>query len=217
MIFATLDSPSNGWAMVKLSPEQQAAFLQSDPKALKPASGAWGKQGCTHLDLKKINLTLARELATLAHERLLASLPQTKRSSSKAKTDSVPAKDRKSKAESATRKSAAATKKANASKQVKKAKTQSGEKNVDSRFALIFAQVDQLCLGFPDAVKTITWGEPHYRIKNKIFAGCGVEQDKPTLGCKLTKDHQAELLDRPESARPSMSVITAGSQSIFRS
>ncbi len=46
-IFATLDAPSKGWGMVKLWPDQQAEFIQSDPSVFKPAQGAWGQRGAT--------------------------------------------------------------------------------------------------------------------------------------------------------------------------
>jgi hypothetical protein len=33
--------------MVKLTPDQQALFLRTQAGAFKPASGAWGRRGCT--------------------------------------------------------------------------------------------------------------------------------------------------------------------------
>jgi hypothetical protein len=51
-IFATLDAPSKGWGMVKLWSDQQAEFLKSDPKAFKPAQGAWGLRGATYVHLR---------------------------------------------------------------------------------------------------------------------------------------------------------------------
>ena len=52
-IFATLSPPGEGWAMVKLTPEQQEAFAQSEPKVFAPFNGAWGRDGATKVDLKK--------------------------------------------------------------------------------------------------------------------------------------------------------------------
>ena len=49
-IFATL-GPKEDWGMVKLSPVQQASFIDAEPDAFKPASGAWGRQGCTIVSL----------------------------------------------------------------------------------------------------------------------------------------------------------------------
>ncbi|HKR27353.1 MAG TPA: MmcQ/YjbR family DNA-binding protein [Acidobacteriaceae bacterium] len=52
-IFATLGYPDEAWAMVKLFPDQQAAFIAADPKTFSPVKGAWGKQGCTSIRLDK--------------------------------------------------------------------------------------------------------------------------------------------------------------------
>ena len=52
-IFATLGYPDEAWAMVKLFPDQQAAFIAADPKAFSPVKGAWGRQGCTSILLAK--------------------------------------------------------------------------------------------------------------------------------------------------------------------
>ncbi len=59
-IFATLGYPEAGWGMLKLTPEQQRQFLQADPEMFVPAKGAWGKQGCTTVCLKRAkNATLS--------------------------------------------------------------------------------------------------------------------------------------------------------------
>lgn len=50
-IFASLNSPAEGWGMVKLAPTDQAAFLKSHPDIFTPAKGAWGAAGATHIKL----------------------------------------------------------------------------------------------------------------------------------------------------------------------
>lgn len=45
-IFATL-WPGGEMGMVKLSPEQQATFVRTEPVVFKPVAGTWGKRGCT--------------------------------------------------------------------------------------------------------------------------------------------------------------------------
>jgi hypothetical protein len=45
-IFATL-YPDGQAGMVKLTPAQQQDFISDDSAAFTPASGAWGRQGCT--------------------------------------------------------------------------------------------------------------------------------------------------------------------------
>jgi hypothetical protein len=54
-IFATLNYPNEDWAMVKLPPDQQDAFVQLQPKVFAPVKGAWGKQGATSVRLKDVN------------------------------------------------------------------------------------------------------------------------------------------------------------------
>jgi hypothetical protein len=51
-IFATLGYPKSGWAMVKLSPEQQEIFTKAEPQAFVPVKGGWGRRGATNVILK---------------------------------------------------------------------------------------------------------------------------------------------------------------------
>lgn len=64
-IFATLAYPDEAWGMIKLTPEQQRGFVQSDPAAFIPVKGAWGVKGSTN-----VRLALARE--DLVHEAMTA-------------------------------------------------------------------------------------------------------------------------------------------------
>ena len=52
-IFATL-YPDGEAGMVKLTPAQQEEFMREDPVAFAPASGAWGRQGCTTVKLAEV-------------------------------------------------------------------------------------------------------------------------------------------------------------------
>ncbi len=51
-IFATIH-PKEPWGMVKLSPEQQGAFVGAEPGVYFPVNGAWGARGATYVILKK--------------------------------------------------------------------------------------------------------------------------------------------------------------------
>lgn len=54
----------------------------------------------------------------------------------------------------------------------------------------------QLALALPGAVETITWGEPHFRIHDKIFTGLGTRDGRAVTSVKLEKPHaEARLLD----------------------
>jgi hypothetical protein len=50
-IFATL-GPDEAWGMAKLTPEQQALFVQTEPNVFQPVRGAWGRRGCTYVRLE---------------------------------------------------------------------------------------------------------------------------------------------------------------------
>jgi hypothetical protein len=65
-IFATIPRPPEPRAMVKLTPEQQASFVEADPLAFEPVQGAWGRQGCTYVALKAVKKTALRRALTAA-------------------------------------------------------------------------------------------------------------------------------------------------------
>jgi hypothetical protein len=50
-IFATLGAPDAEWGMVKLTPEQQDAFVDAAPKVFAPVKGGWGRGGATNVRL----------------------------------------------------------------------------------------------------------------------------------------------------------------------
>ena len=60
-IFATLGYPEHGWAMVKLTPEQQHNFVEAYPAAFVPAAGAWGRAGSTTVRLKAAPKAVVRQ------------------------------------------------------------------------------------------------------------------------------------------------------------
>jgi hypothetical protein len=64
-IFATI-YPDNKRGMVKLTPEQQQEFIDHDPNVFEPASGAWGRQGCTTVRLAAADEATVGEAMTLA-------------------------------------------------------------------------------------------------------------------------------------------------------
>jgi len=64
-IFATLAYPDDTVGMVKLTPQQQAEYVQADPKAFVPVKGTWGLRGATHVRLKSVKkAALQRALLT---------------------------------------------------------------------------------------------------------------------------------------------------------
>jgi hypothetical protein len=51
-IFATLGYPDDTHGMLKLTPEQQHEYIQSEPDVFAPSQGAWGRGGSTIVKLK---------------------------------------------------------------------------------------------------------------------------------------------------------------------
>jgi predicted DNA-binding protein (MmcQ/YjbR family) len=65
----------------------------------------------------------------------------------------------------------------------------------------ILSKVRQICLALPDTKETITWGKPHFRVGDKIFAGYGAEDGRTSIGCKLEMQHAAALVKLPGFAK----------------
>jgi hypothetical protein len=76
-IFATLH-PDLESGMVKLTPEQQEAFVRAHQSAFAPENGAWGRQGCTAVRIAAVEDEALGEAITLAW-RNLAAAPIPKR------------------------------------------------------------------------------------------------------------------------------------------
>ncbi len=81
-IFATLGNRGKQWAMVKLTPEQQADFIADAPDVFSPESGAWGRSGCTRVQLKAAKQAMLRR-AVLAAWLNIAPKPLAKKFESK--------------------------------------------------------------------------------------------------------------------------------------
>ena len=64
-IFASLHH-DNQFGMVKLTPEQQASFIENHPDGFAPEAGAWGRSGCTRVTLKAVDEDTVGEALTLA-------------------------------------------------------------------------------------------------------------------------------------------------------
>jgi predicted DNA-binding protein (MmcQ/YjbR family) len=61
----------------------------------------------------------------------------------------------------------------------------------------VLKRLREICLALPEATETMTWGQPHFRVRNKIFAGYDDESGKGSIDFKLTMDHAADVLERP--------------------
>lgn len=65
-IFATLAYPDKTYGMVKLPPLDQDRFVQESPEVFTPVPGYWGKNGATHVHLKKATKTVLQPVLAAA-------------------------------------------------------------------------------------------------------------------------------------------------------
>jgi hypothetical protein len=83
-IFATLH-PDGKQGMVKLTPDQQRTLLRENPTTFTPASGAWGRQGCTMVRLSAVDEETLGEAMTLAWQGAASAKVNTRKSKVKPK------------------------------------------------------------------------------------------------------------------------------------
>jgi hypothetical protein len=81
-IFATLGFPDQAWAMIKLTPEQQAAVVAAEPHVFTPAAGGWGRRGSTNVRLGAASVATVKDALTLAWSNL-ARGPAVKRATNR--------------------------------------------------------------------------------------------------------------------------------------
>jgi predicted DNA-binding protein (MmcQ/YjbR family) len=56
----------------------------------------------------------------------------------------------------------------------------------------------KICLSLPEAVEKETWGHPTFRVRDKIFVGCGVGDGITTMSAKTVDGEQEALLEQGE-------------------
>ena len=71
-IFATLSYPDESWGMVKLTPEQQRAYIKNAPDVFEPCSGVWGERGATHVRLASATKSVIRAALDVALKNVIA-------------------------------------------------------------------------------------------------------------------------------------------------
>ena len=81
-IFASLTEDEKR-ATAKLTPEQQADFIERAPEAFVPAAGAWGRQGWTMIVLAEADEDTLGEAVTLAWQSISAAKPARPRAAKK--------------------------------------------------------------------------------------------------------------------------------------
>ena len=61
----------------------------------------------------------------------------------------------------------------------------------------ILEKMREICLALPDTKETLTWGQPHFRVGEKIFTGYGDEKGVMTIGFKLEMAHADAIIGDP--------------------
>ena len=76
----------------EFTPDQQHTLLRENPATFTPASGAWGRQGCTMVRLSSVDeetlgeaMTLAWQLAATAKAKSGNLKPKTRKTTAKTK------------------------------------------------------------------------------------------------------------------------------------
>jgi hypothetical protein len=87
-IFATLQAGEQ-LGMVKLSAEEQRELMRERPAMFFPASGAWGRQGCTMVRLENADEATLRGAVVLAWQQVAAQ-PHGRRPSARAGQEGRP-------------------------------------------------------------------------------------------------------------------------------
>ena len=79
-IFATLSGQEKGCGVLKLTLEQQAAFIADQPHIFSPVQGGWGRMGMTYLHLDQADESIMVGALKTAYNNLKEKQSQKKSS-----------------------------------------------------------------------------------------------------------------------------------------
>jgi hypothetical protein len=94
-IFATLSDQEKGCGVLKLTPEQQTAFIADQPHIFSPVQGGWGRMGMTLLHLDQADESIIAGALKTAYNNLMEKQSQKKspkKSPTKTARKATPAK-----------------------------------------------------------------------------------------------------------------------------
>jgi predicted DNA-binding protein (MmcQ/YjbR family) len=66
----------------------------------------------------------------------------------------------------------------------------------------VLAKMREICLALPETKETLTWGEPHFRVGEKIFSGYDKAGGVATIGFKMTVPDAVALVREDPRAKP---------------
>jgi hypothetical protein len=69
-IFATLAGLARGRGVLKLTLEQQAAYVAELPEVFEPVQGGWGRMGMTYIDLERADEATMRGALMAAYRNV---------------------------------------------------------------------------------------------------------------------------------------------------
>ncbi|MEI9979287.1 MAG: MmcQ/YjbR family DNA-binding protein [Edaphobacter sp.] len=84
-IFATLSGEKNGYGVLKLTLDQQAAFVADQPRIFSPVQGGWGRMGMTYIILNEADESIMAGALKTAYQTLQAKQSQKKSTKKPAK------------------------------------------------------------------------------------------------------------------------------------
>ncbi len=88
-IFATLSAQEKGCGVLKLTLEQQSAFIADQPHIFSPVQGGWGRMGMTYIQLDQADESIMAGALKTAYHNLQEKQSQ-KKSPKKSQTKSKP-------------------------------------------------------------------------------------------------------------------------------
>jgi hypothetical protein len=77
-IFATLSGEKRGYGVLKLTLDQQAAFVTDQPSIFSPVQGGWGRMGMTYIRLSEADESIMAGALKTAYQNLQAKQSQKK-------------------------------------------------------------------------------------------------------------------------------------------
>ena len=77
-IFATLSGEKMGYGVLKLTLDQQAAFVTDQPRIFSPVQGGWGRMGMTYIHLNEADESITVGALKTAYQNLQAKQSQKK-------------------------------------------------------------------------------------------------------------------------------------------
>jgi hypothetical protein len=90
-IFATLSAQDKGCGVLKLTLDQQTAFITEEPHIFSPVQGGWGRMGMTYVHLNQADESIMAGALKTAYQNLHAKQSQ-KKSAKKSVKSATPAK-----------------------------------------------------------------------------------------------------------------------------